>query len=202
MKEIILGTNNRHKVKEIQSILNNYLPAKIKLILPAQILGECPEVEETGSTLEENAYIKADYYARLTGLPCFADDSALEIDALNGEPGVISARYAGEYGNDKANRIKVLELMNDVRIDFRKAKFRTVICFVDNDLVKYIEGTCPGSIITVERGQAGFGYDPIFVPDGFDLTFAEMEPELKNSISHRYNAVKNFADYLVKEYFA
>ena len=195
--QLLIGTNNKHKAREIQQILDIRMPELVQLQTPAEILGEEIDVEETGATLEENAFLKASKYFELTSIPCFADDTGLEIDALNGLPGVNSARFSGVHGNDKANRQKVLEMMVDVPQDNRKAKFRTVFCYVTKNEVKYFEGKCEGQIINEERGQNGFGYDSIFIPTGFTNTFAEMPSSQKNELSHRSKALLSFLDYLI-----
>jgi XTP/dITP diphosphohydrolase len=188
--KLLLGSNNRNKQKELQAIFDKEIPGSIDLLIPEDVLSEKIEVDETGMTFEENAYLKAKAFYDASGIPTFAEDTGLEIDALNGEPGIYSARYSGEHGNDSANRRKVLELMKDIPPEQRTARFRTVICLIINDNVEYLEGICKGKIIFEEHGSNGFGYDPIFVPDGYDMTFAEMASELKNSISHRNKAAR------------
>jgi len=194
--KILLASNNRHKHGEIQQIIDLYSPNLIVLLLPEDILSQKIEVEETGNTLEENAYLKARALFDLTNLPSIADDTGLEVDALNGAPGVHSARFAGEDCIDSDNRKKLLSLLKDVPAEKRTSKFRTVICFINNERIEYIEGMLEGRIITEERGSMGFGYDSLFIPDGYYKTFAEMTPEEKNSISHRGNAIRNFVDFM------
>jgi XTP/dITP diphosphohydrolase len=196
--KLLIGTNNKHKAREIQQILDKRNPGEVKLLTPAEVLGKVIDVEETGATLEENAFLKASKYFEMTKIPCFADDTGLEIDALSGLPGVQSARFSGVHGNDAANRKKVLDLLEDVPSEKRTARFRTVISFADGKNVKYFEGRCEGKIINEERGQNGFGYDSIFVPDEYKQTFAEMNPEKKNELSHRSKAVLNFLNYLIE----
>jgi len=193
---LLLGSNNKHKASEVRQILNETLHSAYSLKILSNVLDEFYDVEEDGETLEENAFKKANEYFHLTGLPCFADDTGLEIDALNGAPGVKSARFAGEDCIDKNNRMKVLNLLKDVHEGKRTAQFRTVICYVDENKTKYVEGICKGKIIFEEKGTNGFGYDSIFVPDGFTKTFAEMNADEKNSISHRGKAVRNFAEFI------
>jgi XTP/dITP diphosphohydrolase len=194
--KLLLGSNNRHKQSELQAIFDKEMPGSIDLLIPDDVLSEKIEVDETGNTFEENAYLKAKAFNDASGIPTFAEDTGLEIDALNGEPGIFSARYSGEHGNDSANRKKVLELMIDIPPEGRTARFRTVICLIINNKVEYLEGICAGKIIYDERGTNGFGYDPIFMPDGYDMTFAEMPSELKNSISHRNKAALNLINCL------
>ncbi len=197
--KLLLGSNNKHKAEEIKAIFDSKLPGKIVLLTLDDVLDDAFDVEETGDTLEENAILKAEIYHKVTGLPCIADDTGLEIDALDGAPGVMSARFAGEHGNDTANRALVLDKLTGVSYEKRTARFRTVICYFGNSGVELIAGTCAGRIITNERGKGGFGYDPIFVPDGFDTTFAEMSAEQKNAISHRGRAVTKLVEFLEKE---
>jgi XTP/dITP diphosphohydrolase len=198
--KLLIGTNNKHKLKEIWSIFDVEMPGKYELLSIAEALGRDIDIEETGTTLEENAFIKAKTLFELTGLPCISDDTGLEIDALGGQPGVHSARFSGEYGNDAANRAKALDLLKDVPHKKRTARFRTVICYIDSDKTEYIDGKVEGTIIFEERGSAGFGYDPIFQPLGFDKTFAEMTDVEKNEISHRGNAIRNLVEWMKGEH--
>lgn len=193
---IVFATNNNHKLSEIQDILGSSIEVK-----SLKDIGCYVDIPETGTTLEENAQIKANYVWDNFQTMVFADDTGLEIDALNGEPGVYSARYAGGEGHDsEANIQKVLANLQGV--ENRKACFRTVIAFIykdkktGNKVTKLIEGIVNGSIITEKRGAAGFGYDAIFVPEGYDKTFGELGMDIKNSISHRARAVQQFAKEL------
>ncbi len=193
---IVFATNNNHKLSEIQNILGSTIEVK-----SLKDIGCHVDIPETGTTLEENAQIKANYVWDNFQTMVFADDTGLEIDALNGEPGVYSARYAGGEGHDsEANIQKVLANLQGV--ENRKARFRTVIAFIykdkktGNKITKLIEGVVNGSIITEKRGEAGFGYDAIFVPEGYDKTFGELGMDIKNSISHRARAVQQFAKEL------
>lgn len=193
---IVFATNNNHKLSEIQDILGSTIEVK-----SLKDIGCHVDIPETGTTLEENAQIKANYVWDNFQTMVFADDTGLEIDALNGEPGVYSARYAGGEGHDsEANIQKVLANLQGV--ENRKARFRTVIAFIykdkktGNKTTKLIEGVVNGSIITEKRGAAGFGYDAIFVPEGYDKTFGELGMDIKNSISHRARAVQQFAKEL------
>ena len=193
---IVFATNNNHKLSEIQDILGSTIEVK-----SLKDIGCHVDIPETGTTLEENAQIKANYVWDNFQTMVFADDTGLEIDALNGEPGVYSARYAGGEGHDsEANIQKVLANLQGV--ENRKARFRTVIAFIykdkktGNKTTKLIEGIVNGRIITEKRGEAGFGYDAIFVPEGYDKTFGELGMDIKNSISHRARAVQQFAKEL------
>lgn len=193
--KILLASNNKHKAKEI---LNKIQEAKlqVEILTPEDISSYVFDVAEIGQTLEENAFLKANFFSKRFNLPAFADDTGLEVDALGGEPGVFSARFSGVYGNDRANRLKLLNLLENIPKGERTARFRTVICFVDSGKPTFFEGICPGEIITEERGEGGFGYDSIFVPKGYSLTFAEMPFEEKNRISHRSRAIEKFVDFL------
>jgi XTP/dITP diphosphohydrolase len=193
---LLLGSNNQHKAKEINQIIEKSLPGKFDIKILSDVLENPYDVIEDGLTLEENAFKKASEYFQLTGLPCFADDTGLEIDALNGLPGVNSARFSGEHGNDAENRKKVLALLDNVADENRTARFRTVICFYDGTKAEYIEGICKGSIIREELGTGGFGYDSIFVPFEHKITFAQMSAEDKNLLSHRGKAIRNFIGFL------
>ncbi len=195
---ILFGSNNEHKAKEIRNIFKKSSLKNIEIVVPKD-LNINLDIEETGDTLEENAYLKSEGFYRASGLPSFADDTGLEIDALNGEPGVRSARFAGEESNDEKNRKKALRLLSEVPRDKpRTARFRTVICYIDENGANYSVGVCKGKIINKERGDNGFGYDPIFVPEGYDKTFAEMNQTEKNKISHRGRAINNFVKFLEK----
>ena len=201
--KILLASNNKHKQKEMQQIFDAEAPGKIELIIPDDIFDKRYNVEENADTLEGNAFLKAQAFFELAEMPVIADDTGLEIDALKGAPGVHSARYAGEHGDDEANRRKVLSLITGVPEERRGAQFRTVICFIETGEPIYVDGKCKGKIIEEERGSAGFGYDPIFIPEGYDKTFAEMPAEEKNKISHRANAALNLIKLLkaMKEEF-
>ena len=189
MKKIVFATNNKHKLDEIRKITTG----KIKILSLADI--NCHEdIEETGTTLEENALIKARYVKDKYGYDCFADDTGLEVEALNGEPGVYSSRYAGANCNPEDNMIKLLSELRDS--DNRNAQFRTVIAAITNGSEHLFEGVVKGSIIEEKRGSNGFGYDPVFMPDGYELTFGEMSDEVKNEISHRGVAMERFIAFL------
>ena len=188
MIELVFATNNAHKLEEVQAIVGD----KFKLKSLAEI--EChDDIPETGETFEENAQQKTDYLVNKYGLNCFGDDSGLEIDALNGEPGVYSARYSGSRDMEQ-NIDLVLEKLGDN--PNRTARFKTVISLYLNKQQYFFEGAIEGTIIKERKGEKGFGYDPIFIPNGYDITFAEMSAEDKNAISHRSIAVSKMADFL------
>jgi len=187
--ELVFATNNKHKLKELQTILGNSFR-----LLSLNDIGCFEEIPEEQPTLEGNARQKAQHVYEKFGYPCFADDTGLEISALNGEPGVFSARYAGEEKDSNANMNKVLKKM--AKINNRKARFRTVISLIENSREEQFEGLVEGEIIREKRGDSGFGYDPIFLPGGFDKTFAEMNLEEKNKISHRGRAVEKLIRFL------
>ena len=189
MREIVLSTDNVNKLREIREILEDL---DIKIYGKSDIEGLDFEVIEDGDTLYDNALKKASAMAERVDYAVLADDTGLFVKALNGEPGVHSARYASEH-DDKKNREKLLNNLKDK--EDRRAYFKTEIILIDEDKnIIPIEGVCPGKISLEERGDNGFGYDSIFIPDGFDKTFAEMSHEEKNQISHRSRALKNLRD--------
>jgi XTP/dITP diphosphohydrolase len=187
--KLVFATNNRHKLEEVAYKVNN----KFEL-LTLEDIGCTEDIEETGSTFEENATIKSRYVFDKYHLNCFGDDSGLMVDALNGEPGVYSARYAGEHGNHPANIKKVLEKLNGT--ENRKARFITVISLIWDGDEHFFEGIVEGKIRHQPAGNGGFGYDPVFQPDGYDITFAEMTMEEKNKISHRARAMEKLISFL------
>ena len=187
--ELVFATNNKHKLEELQAILGN----EFKL-LSLKDIGCNEEIPEEQATLEGNAKQKSDFVFNKYGKNCFADDTGLEIEALNGEPGVYSARYAGEEISAEANMAKVLNKLS--KINMRKARFRTVISLILNGKEKQFEGIVTGEILREKKGDSGFGYDPIFKPDGFETSFAEMNLSEKNKISHRGRAVEKLVNYL------
>ena len=189
MHTIIFATNNEHKIKEIQSLVGNDFT-----IITLQEAGIDIDIPEPHDTLQENAYEKAITIENITKQNCFSEDTGLEIEALNGEPGVKSARYAGGDRNFQANIDKVLEKLNGSTN--RKAQFRTVICLLWNKEVFYFEGICKGRIAETMHGGEGFGYDPIFIPEGASKSFAEMTMEEKNKFSHRQKAVTQLFTFL------
>lgn len=187
--QLVFATNNRHKLEEVAAKVGE----KIRLLTLLDI-GCTDDIEETGTTFWENASIKSHHIYEKYKLNCFGDDSGLEIDALNGEPGVYSARYAGEHGNHAANIDKVLQRLNGETN--RKARFRTIISLIWNGEEHFFDGTVEGAIRISPNGTDGFGYDPIFEPAGYDITFAEMSMEQKNSISHRAKAMEKLIAFL------
>jgi XTP/dITP diphosphohydrolase len=195
--KIVFATNNQHKLDEIRNILGKDFE-----IVSLNEIGCHEDIPETGKTLEENAWQKANYIFNKYGLSCFADDTGLEVDALNGAPGVFSARYAGGEGHDsEANMQKLLRELAEK--NNRKARFRTVIALILKDKSRgtgderreTFEGIVEGHIAHEKSGAEGFGYDPIFVPDGYNQSFAELGIDIKNQISHRARAVKKLAEY-------
>jgi len=188
MKKLVFATNNAHKLSEVKAILSDYE------IVSLSDINCFDDIPETADTLEGNALIKACYIFEKYGLDCFADDTGLEVDALNGEPGVYSARYAGEDHNSLNNMMKLLDKLGEN--PDRKAHFRTVIALIEGGKVQYFEGRIDGEIAHSPRGKAGFGYDPVFVPTSYNQSFAELGTEEKNKISHRALAVQKLAAYL------
>lgn len=189
MYKICFATHNVHKVRELKSLL----PKHIELISLDE-LGQKEEIPETGSTLDENSELKARFIWEHYQLDCIADDSGLEVEALDGAPGVYSARYAGSPKSDQANMEKLLKAMEG--ISNRAAAFRTVITFLKGGKSLQFEGMVKGTITQAPRGSQGFGYDPVFIPNGYDKTFAEMSSDEKNKLSHRSHAVALFVDYV------
>ena len=190
MKKIVFATNNKHKLDEIRKILSDKFE-----IVSLHDIGCDVDIPETGDTLEENALMKAEYVKQHYDLDCFADDTGLEVEALNGEPGVHSARYAeGTDHNSNANMDKLLRKLGNN--NNRKARFRTVIALLFNGETHLFDGIVNGNIIFERHGTEGFGYDPIFVPDGYEQTFAQLGMEIKNQISHRARAVNKLAVFL------
>ncbi|MDW3649193.1 MAG: RdgB/HAM1 family non-canonical purine NTP pyrophosphatase [Bacteroidia bacterium] len=187
--KILFGTNNKDKLKEIQELVGQKFH-----ILSLRDIELDMDVEETEDTLEGNATLKAKSFYAAAGIPCFSDDTGLEVDALDGRPGVYSARYAGENCSYQDNVDKMLREMADK--SERTARFRTVISFFDGENLHTFEGKVEGEISREEKGKGGFGYDPLFVPLEHDKSFAEMSPEEKNAISHRGKAVREFAAFL------
>ena len=187
--KLVFATNNPHKLKEVSDILKE----KVDIISLNDI--QCHEdIPETADTLEGNALLKAKYIYNNYYLNCFADDTGLEIEALNNEPGVYSARYAGTDKNPEANMMKVLQQLENQ--SNRKARFRTVIALIMDGKTYLFEGIVNGTITKAKQGNAGFGYDPIFMPEGYEHTFAELGEEIKNNISHRAIAIKKLCDFL------
>ncbi|CUS96643.1 XTP/dITP diphosphohydrolase [Candidatus Kryptobacter tengchongensis] len=197
--KLVLATKNKHKVEEIKQILKIYLDdelySRIEILSAGDFIG-VPEIEEDGKTYIENALKKAKEIHKFTGLPSIADDSGIEVDFLNGEPGVYSARYAGLRATDEENNRKLLKKLEGVPLEKRTATFKCVIAYVNKNEEKIFEGETKGKVIFEPRGMGGFGYDPLFVPDGYELTYAEMPEDLKNKISHRSKAIQKFAEFL------
>jgi XTP/dITP diphosphohydrolase len=187
--KLVFATNNLHKLKEVQEMLSNSIE-----VLSLKDIGCFEDIEETEITLEGNAKLKADYITKKYGFDCFADDTGLEVEALDGKPGVYSARYAGEHGNAEKNMEKLLfELKNKLS---RKAKFRTIIALNITNKQYLFEGICDGEILNEKTGVKGFGYDPIFKPSNASCSFAEMNSEEKNIISHRGIAIQKLVQFL------
>lgn len=192
-EELFLASGNPHKIEEFRQILK---PLGIRL-RSTQDYPNAPEVEEDQPDLKGNALKKARFWYQKTGLPSIADDTGLEVEALNGAPGVYSARYAGENVTYEDNVRKLLrELRNE---ENRNAQFRTVIAFVTDNNEYFFEGICKGEILTEPKGTKGFGYDPVFKPTGYKKTFAELQPQEKNKISHRGKALEKFLEFLKLE---
>ena len=191
-KRLVFATNNAHKLEEIRAILGN----SIEILSLADI--HChADIPETADTLEGNARQKSRYVYEHYGLDCFADDTGLEVESLGGAPGVYSARYADGQGHDsQANMNKLLKEMEEQ--NDRKAQFRTIISLIEKGEERQFEGIVKGQITREKRGESGFGYDPIFQPDGYETTFAELGSDIKNRISHRARAVAALCDYLRK----
>lgn len=190
MKKLVFATNNAHKLEEVSAILGD----SINLLSLKDI--DChTDIPETADTLEGNALLKSSYVFKNYQLDCFADDTGLEVEALNGAPGVYSARYAEGEGHDaQANMLKLLHNMEGK--ENRKAQFRTVISLILDGKEYLFEGVIKGEIIKEKRGDSGFGYDPVFVPEGYNQTFAELGNDIKNRISHRALAVNKLCDFL------
>lgn len=194
MSTMVLATRNKHKILEIKTILAD-LPITI---LTLDDVPGVPELREDGATFQENSHQKAREVFIHTKLPALADDSGLEVFYLNGRPGVVSARYAGEGTTDEKNNRKLLGEMLGVPPRRRRAQFRAVITLVRGNSIEVAEGICPGMLAESPRGTNGFGYDPIFIPDGFSRTYAELTAEEKNKISHRAKALAKMREILKK----
>ena len=188
---IVLATHNPGKIAEIKALLPGVR------IRPAASFPGCPEPEETGRTFVENALIKARAVARYTGRTALADDSGLEVDALDGAPGVRSARYAGSDATDRDNLLRLLDALDGISDADRTARFRCVMAIAAPDGRTWTEeGACEGRILQEPRGESGFGYDPLFVPEGYENTFGELDASVKKRISHRAKALRRIADVL------
>lgn len=187
--KLVFATNNRHKLQEVRAIVGDRVE-----ILSLSDIGCNDDIPETADTLQGNALIKARYINEKYGVDCFADDTGLEVEALGGAPGVYSARYVGEECDSEANMQKLLH--NLTGKSERSAQFRTVIALIINGDEKLFNGVVKGRISTEKLGDSGFGYDPIFIPEGFSESFAQMSAEQKNSISHRFRATEKLSNYL------
>jgi XTP/dITP diphosphohydrolase len=191
LKKIVFATNNAHKLSELRQILGARYD-----IVSLDDIGCHDDIPETADTLEGNALQKAQWVKECYGYDCFADDTGLMVDALGGAPGVMSARYAGDAHDSAANVALLLKNLADVAPEQRTARFRTVICLMLNGETHYFEGVVEGHIIAEMHGAGGFGYDPVFVPQGWSKTFAEATPDEKNAISHRGRAVAKLSRFL------
>lgn len=190
--ELVFATGNPHKLKEAQEITGEH----IKLVSSKDV-GISEDIPEYGDTLTRNAFIKAEYVHKRCHKTCFADDTGLEVEALDGKPGVRSARYASEECDSSKNMEKLLKELDGV--ENRKARFRTVIALIHDGKTTYFEGILNGTIAHGTHGKKGFGYDPLFIPEGYDKTLAELTAEEKNSISHRARALTALKEFLYKE---
>lgn len=189
LPKLVFATNNAHKLKEARQLAEGIID-----ILSLSDIGCHDEIPETADTLEGNALIKARWIKDRYGYNCFADDTGLLVDALNGEPGVMSARYAGEHCSPEDNMNLLLERLNGE--ENRKAKFKTVIALINDEKEFLFQGEVDGYISTDKRGKEGFGYDPVFIEAVSGLTFAQMSDNMKNSVSHRGRAMKKFIDFI------
>jgi XTP/dITP diphosphohydrolase len=191
MQELVIASNNKGKIKEIKELVTHIN------LLSLRDIGFADEIPEPYHTFHENAHTKADTIHRFSGKNVFADDSGICVAALDGAPGVFSARYAGEGATDEANLNKLIDNMTG-QAD-RRAWYQAVICLIWNSEAHYFEGTCQGTLLEQPIGDGGFGYDPIFVPDGHTQTFAQLAPEVKNAISHRGKAVRAMVEFINKQ---
>ena len=189
-RKLVFATNNAHKLEEVAAILGDQVE-----LLSLNDIGCQTDIHETAETLEGNALLKSSYIYKNYHLDCFADDTGLEVETLNGAPGVYSARYAGGEGHDaQANMLKLLHELDGK--ENRKAQFRTAISLILDGKEYLFEGVIKGEIIKEKRGDSGFGYDPVFMPEGYDRTFAELGNDIKNQISHRALAVQKLCEFL------
>lgn len=188
-RKLVFATNNLHKLEEVSAILGNQIE-----LLSLNDINCHTDIPETADTLEENALLKSRFIYENYGMNCFADDTGLEVEALEGAPGVYSARYAGDGHNSEANMIKLLDNLKEKKN--RKAQFRTAISLIIDGKEYLFEGIIKGEIGTIKKGDSGFGYDPIFVPEGYNETFAELGSDIKNKISHRALAINKLCEFL------
>jgi XTP/dITP diphosphohydrolase len=192
MNKLFIGSKNKGKISEIKSVLK---PLKLE-ILSFYDYDNIIDIEETGNTYHENALIKAKGFYNQVKIPVITDDSGLEVNVIDNQPGVYSARYAGINATDKDNIEKLLNTISNSNQQNKSARFICIIVYYDGQEEKYFEGICSGKITEFPRGDKGFGYDPVFIPDGYNITFAEMEETLKNKISHRAIALQKLRDFL------
>ena len=188
-RKLVFATNNLHKLEEVSAILGNQIE-----LLSLNDINCHIDIPETADTLEGNALLKSRFIYENYGMNCFADDTGLEVEALDGAPGVYSARYAGDGHNSEANMIKLLDNLKEKKN--RKAQFRTAISLIIDEKEYLFEGIIKGEIGTIKKGDSGFGYDPIFVPEGYNETFAELGSDIKNKISHRALAINKLCEFL------
>ena len=188
-RKLVFATNNLHKLEEVSAILGNQIE-----LLSLNDINCHIDIPETADTLEGNALLKSRFIYENYGMNCFADDTGLEFEALEGAPGVYSARYAGDGHNSEANMIKLLDNLKEKKN--RKAQFRTAISLIIDEKEYLFEGIIKGEIGTIKKGDSGFGYDPIFVPEGYNETFAELGSDIKNKISHRALAINKLCEFL------
>ena len=191
--KLVFATNNKHKLQEVRDIVGDRVE-----VLSLNDINCHDDIPETADTLQGNALIKARHIYNKYGINCFADDTGLEVEVLDGAPGVYSARYAGEECNSEANMLKLLQ--NLTGKNNRNAQFRTVIALITNGEEKLFNGIVKGIISDEKRGDSGFGYDPVFIPEGYTESFAQMSGEMKNSMSHRFRATQQLADFLKENY--
>ena len=191
--KLVFATNNKHKLQEVRDIVGDRVE-----VLSLSDINCNDDIPETADTLQGNALIKARYIYEKYGVDCFADDTGLEVEALDGAPGVYSARYAGEECDSEANMKKLLHNLTDK--NNRNAQFRTVIALIINGEERLFNGIVKGVIATEKMGTSGFGYDPIFIPEGFSESFAQMDASMKNSISHRYRATEELSIFLKEKH--
>ena len=188
-RKLVFATNNLHKLEEVSAILGNQIE-----LLSLNDINCHIDIPETADTLEGNALLKSRFIYENYGMNCFADDTGLEVEALEGAPGVYSARYAGDGHNSEANMIKLLDNLKEKKN--RKAQFRTAISLIIDENEYLFEGIIKGEIGTIKKGDSGFGYDPIYVPEGYNETFAELGSDIKNKISHRALAINKLCEFL------
>jgi XTP/dITP diphosphohydrolase len=193
MMNLIFASNNKGKLVEVQSLISNNIK-----VISMKDAGINVDIPEPFHTFQENAYAKASCINKLTNSNCFAEDSGLIVPALNGDPGVFSARYAGEPSNDQNNNEKLIRKIK--KVADKTAYYQSVICLILNDKTYYFEGKCEGTIADEPKGDGGFGYDPLFIPKGYDQTFGELSLEVKNTLSHRGKAMKPFVEFLNRDF--